>query len=207
MAYKNFFLRLLFSLIFLTIYLICLNVNFSLIFYLIIIIYILILFEIYIYFKQYKFFPIIYILISFSFLITIKFDDKIIIYFNLYILTVIVFDIFSYLVGKFFGKNKLIKISPNKTIEGFIGGVVFSLFSALLFIYNTQIIFTLNLIFYIILFILSSFIGDIIESFFKRKNDLKNSSKLIPGHGGIFDRFDSFLFSIIFYSIFINFYL
>ena len=207
MAYKNFFLRLLFSLIFLTIYLICIYVNFSLIFYLIIIIYILILFEIYIYFKKYKFYPIIYILLSFSFLITIKFDDKIILYFNLYILTVIVFDIFSYLVGKFFGKYKLIKISPNKTIEGFIGGVLFSLFSALLFVYNTQIIFTLNLIFYIILFILSTFIGDIIESYFKRKNDLKNSSKLIPGHGGIFDRFDSFLFSIIFYSIFINFYL
>ena len=46
-----------------------------------------------------------------------------------------------------------------------------------------------------------AFTGDIIESYFKRKNKIKNSSEMIPGHGGIFDRFDSFLFSIIFYSI------
>ena len=52
--------------------------------------------------------------------------------------------------------------------------------------------------------IFSSLSGDLIESYFKRKNELKNSSSLIPGHGGLFDRFDSFLFSIIFYSISIN---
>ena len=46
--------------------------------------------------------------------------------------------------------------------------------------------------------------GDIVESYFKRKNDLKNSSEFIPGHGGVFDRFDSFLFSIIIYSISIS---
>ena len=56
-------------------------------------------------------------------------------------------------------------------------------------------------IFYILLIILSAFIGDIIESFFKRKNNLKNSSEFVPGHGGVFDRFDSFLFSIIIYAI------
>ena len=59
----------------------------------------------------------------------------------------------------------------------------------------------LILIFFIFIIIFSAFTGDIIESFYKRKNNLKNSSELIPGHGGFFDRFDSFLFSIIFYSI------
>ena len=51
--------------------------------------------------------------------------------------------------------------------------------------------------------ILSSFTGDIIESFFKRKNNIKNSSNFLPGHGGFFDRFDSFIFSVIpFYLMF-----
>ena len=50
--------------------------------------------------------------------------------------------------------------------------------------------------------ILTAFIGDLIESFFKRKSNIKNSSEFIPGHGGVFDRFDSFVFSIIFYSVF-----
>ena len=52
--------------------------------------------------------------------------------------------------------------------------------------------------------IIAAFLGDLLESFFKRKNNLKDSSELIPGHGGVFDRFDSFLFSIIFYSITLN---
>ena len=69
-------------------------------------------------------------------------------------------------------------------------------------IYNIEI--SLNLYFFIILIIIFSFIGDIIESYFKRKNNLKNSSNFIPGHGGVFDRFDSFLFSIIIYSISVN---
>ena len=55
----------------------------------------------------------------------------------------------------------------------------------------------LGLLFIIVL----AFVGDIIESFFKRVNDIKNSSNFLPGHGGFFDRFDSFLFAIIFYSI------
>ncbi|MDC3083406.1 phosphatidate cytidylyltransferase, partial [Pelagibacteraceae bacterium] len=84
------------------------------------------------------------------------------------------------------------------------GGTLTSIFLSILFSLIFKIPINIELIFYIFVIILSAFIGDIIESFFKRKNNLKNSSEFIPGHGGVFDRFDSFLFSIIIYSISVN---
>ena len=207
MVYKNFFLRLIFSLIFIFVYLICSIINLNYIFYLILIIYILIVFEIFYYFKSYKLIPLIYVLISFIFFFNINFNKEYFTNFNLFILTVITFDVFSYIAGKFFGKKKLTKISPNKTIEGLLGGIITSLFFSLFFAFILNLQLNFNLIFFIVMIIISAFIGDIIESFFKRKNNLKNSSNLIPGHGGVFDRFDSFLFSIIFYTVYINSYL
>ncbi len=202
MDYKNFLLRSFISLIFISIYLVCLLINFNLVFYLIFIIYILVFIEVLIYFKEYKFIPLIYISTSFLFLNFIEFNKENFFIFNLFIILVISFDIFSYIIGKYFGKNKLIKISPRKTIEGLIGGVLFSIIFGYIFINFVSIKIGYDLIFFIFLIISSAFIGDIIESFFKRKNNLKNSSFFVPGHGGLFDRFDSFLFSIIFYSIF-----
>ena len=204
MVYNNFLLRLLFSTFFISIYTFFAYTNFKYVYYLIILIYILILIEIYLYFKLYKLFPIFYLLISLIFFIKIEFDKLIILNFNLFILTVISFDIFSYIIGKTFGKNKLTKISPNKTYEGLFGGSLISFSLSLLFAFIFEINVNINLIFYILLIILFAFFGDIIESYFKRKNNLKNSSEFIPGHGGVFDRFDSFLFSIIIYSISIN---
>ncbi len=204
MVYNNFILRSIISFLFLFIYLIITSINFDYIFFLILIIYLLVIYEILIYFNKYKLVPIGYIIISFIFFINIDFKNDINISFNLFIFSVISFDIFSYLVGKFFGKNQLIKISPNKTIEGFVGGFTLSLISSLIFSYYLGLIISINLISFIIMILLSALIGDLIESYFKRKNNLKNSSQLIPGHGGVFDRFDSFLFSIIIYCISIN---
>ena len=204
MVYNNFLLRLLFSSFFIAVYFIFAYINFKYIQFLIILIYILIFIEIYLYFKLFKFLPIFYLFISFLFFITIDFDNVIFLNFNLFILIVISFDIFSYIIGKNFGKNNFTKISPNKTYEGLLGGALSSICLSLLFSYIFEILINIELIFYIFLIILSSFIGDMIESFFKRKNNLKNSSEFIPGHGGVFDRFDSFLFSIIIYSISIN---
>ena len=204
MVYNNFLLRLLFSGFFISVYCIFTYINFKYVQYLIFLIYILIFIEIYLYFKLFKFLPIFYIFISFVFFITIDFDKVILLNFNLFILIVISFDIFSYVIGKNFGKNKLTKISPNKTYEGLFGGFIISLFLSLLFAFIFEIIVNIELIFYILLIILGAFTGDIIESYFKRKNNLKNSSEFIPGHGGVFDRFDSFLFSIIIYSISIS---
>ena len=201
MVYNNFFLRFLFSAIFITIYFIIAYVNFQLVYFLIVLIYFFILIEIFIFFKIHKLYPLIYLFISFIFFITIDFREEIFSDFNLFILIVITFDIFSYIIGKFLGKNKLTKISPNKTYEGLLGGIITSLFISLLFSYNFNISIDIDHVFFILLIILSAFLGDIIESYFKRINNLKNSSEIIPGHGGVFDRFDSFLFAIIFYSI------
>ena len=201
MVYNNFILRLLFSILFISVYFIFAFINFNYVFYLILLIYFFIFLEINIYFRSYKFIPLIYLFVSFCFFIIIDFNDVFFLNFNLFILIVISFDIFSYIVGKSIGKKKLITISPNKTYEGLLGGIIFSLFISLFYSFVFDIKINTELIIYIIFIILSSFTGDIIESYFKRRNNIKNSSEFIPGHGGIFDRFDSFLFSIIFYSI------
>ncbi len=207
MVYKNFFLRVLFTLLFILTYFIISIVNFNSVIFLILVIYLLILIEVYYNFVKYKILIISYIIISLIFFFTINFSNNIFLSFNLFIFIVITFDIFSYIIGKLFGKNKLVKISPNKTIEGLMGGIIFSFILSLIFLSVLDINIDINLIVFIFITIISAFLGDLIESFFKRKNNLKNSSELIPGHGGVFDRFDSFLFSIIFYSISIKFLL
>ncbi len=207
MVYKNFILRSIFSILFLLIYLFISYFNFSNIFYLIICIYCLIFLEIFLYFKIYRIFPIIYLFISLVFFIGIDFNESIYVSFHLLIFTIITFDIFSYLVGKLIGKSQITKISPNKTFEGLIGGFSISLILTLYLSFYLEYGLNFYQVFYFILIILSGFIGDMIQSYCKRKNNLKNSSKFIPGHGGVFDRFDSFLFSIIIYSININFIL
>ena len=205
MVYKNFLLRVLFASIILSIYFIVSYFNFNLVFYLILFIYFIIVLEIFIYFKRFKLVPLIYIIFSLICFINIDFKDLKILDFNLLIIIIITFDIFSYFIGTAVGKTKLINISPKKTIEGLAGGIIVSLLLAIIFSYCFGILINIQLFAYIVLIIFSSLSGDLIESYFKRKNDLKNSSNIIPGHGGVFDRFDSFLFSIIVYSIFINF--
>ncbi len=204
MAYKNFLLRSVFSILFVLIYLIISYLNFNFVFFLIILIYFFLSLEIIFFFKKFKLIPLIYIFISFIFFLLINFDEQIMFSFNLFIFVIISFDILCYLIGKTFGKKQLIKISPNKTVEGFLGGLFFSLIFSHLYLYYIGSELNLYSFLFIILIIITSFIGDLIESYFKRKNNLKNSSEFIPGHGGVFDRFDSFLFSIIFYSISIN---
>ena len=105
-------------------------------------------------------------------------------------------DIFAYLIGKKFGKLKIFpKISPNKTIEGYIGSTFCSLFvfSIIFLYYNFK---DISLIFYVIIIIMSSFIGDLYVSFFKRKLNIKDLGKLFPGHGGVLDRMDGILLGL-----------
>tara|TARA_B100000886_G_scaffold337566_1_gene298523 strand:- start:603 stop:1226 length:624 start_codon:yes stop_codon:yes gene_type:complete len=201
MVYNNFLIRLMFSLILITIYFFIVLYNFNLIFFFISLIYFLIFLEIIIFFKIFKIIPITYLFISFIFFLFINFESNQIYKFNIFIIAVIAFDTFSYICGKIFGLRKISKISPNKTIEGLFGGFISSLSISSLYIYYNEIDLDFKSLIFITSIILFSFAGDIIESYFKRKNNLKNSSNFIPGHGGFFDRFDSFIFAIIFYSV------
>lgn len=106
-----------------------------------------------------------------------------------------IFDTAAYFVGRTIGKHKLApNISPNKTIEGFVGGVIFSVVCTLPLHYLLSC--RINLGYYILitasLAILSQY-GDLLESALKRKHGIKDSGNLIPGHGGILDRFDGYM--------------
>ena len=101
-------------------------------------------------------------------------------------------DIGAYFIGKKFGKNKLAKnISPGKTIEGALGGFACNIICASILAYFFAVSFYIMLFFATIITSLSIF-GDIYQSFLKRQANLKDSGSIIPGHGGLFDRLDSF---------------
>jgi len=114
-------------------------------------------------------------------------------------------DMGSYFVGKSFGKRSLSPISPSKTIEGLIGGISCSISLAIFFSFllNWEHPFLIG-ISYGILISLMALVGDLIESMMKRDAKIKDSGNFLPGHGGILDRIDSYIFTpSILYSIFV----
>jgi phosphatidate cytidylyltransferase len=120
-------------------------------------------------------------------------------------LFVFLFDGFSQITGQLVGKHKLSpKISPNKTIEGACGGFI-SVLLASFFIgtepFNNNLV---SIVFLPLLIGLLALSGDLLASYFKRLCHVKDYSKLIPAHGGVLDRFDSFIFSgAVYWFIFI----
>ena len=101
----------------------------------------------------------------------------------------------TYLIGKKFGKTKLLsKVSPNKSWEGFGGGFIFSCFAAYIF-YMIQIkIKPIQIIICSVLVPILATLGDLIQSKIKREAGVKDSGNILPGHGGFFDRMDSIVF-------------
>jgi len=104
-------------------------------------------------------------------------------------------DTMAYVCGRLFGKHKLYpSVSPNKTIEGFVGGVLFSGLALSIFAYfNDALTWQISVLG--LLIGVSSTLGDLFESFLKRHFGVKDSGNILPGHGGILDRFDGVLFA------------
>ena len=133
-------------------------------------------------------------------------------YFYILLVTIICVatDIGGYLFGKTFKGPKLTKISPNKTYSGMFGGFFLSFISTLVYINNInfpQFKIETSIEFFLIVLLISAIsqLGDIIISYFKRLSKIKNTGKIIPGHGGLLDRIDGMIFAfpfsyLIFYS-------
>lgn len=108
-------------------------------------------------------------------------------------------DIFAYIIGKCFGKHHFTQISPNKTIEGCIGGIFGAILLTVLYTVACQFIFHIEFPYFGMIgicFVLSllSQVGDLAASSIKRYTGIKDFSNLIPGHGGMLDRIDSIIF-------------
>ena len=162
----------------------------------------------------YSFFVYFYITLPFACLIYIYAKNP------LYALALFAFvwthDTFSYLAGMKFGKTKFFeRISPKKTWEGFVGGLIAAITVA--FVFNccasdevTKIMdpyATFKWIGMAIVVVITGTFGDLFESLFKRSLEVKDSGTLLPGHGGLLDRLDSILFAapaVIVYLMFVN---
>lgn len=146
----------------------------------------------------YTIFGIIYIVFPLLFMTLIRSLDKGKILIWYFIIASWGTDIFAYIIGKKFGKHKLSKISPNKSIEGCIAGVIGAVLVAIIYtliVTHFGYIYPYYKIIYttILLSVISQ-LGDFAASCIKRYVDIKDYGKMIPGHGGVLDRIDSMMY-------------
>ena len=119
--------------------------------------------------------------------------------FFLFIISICFFtDIGGYVFGKIIGGRRLSKISPNKTISGTIGSFISSIIPLVLILkFNYLVLeFNYNNILFCLLISLISQLGDLFISFLKRKANIKDTGKILPGHGGVLDRVDGIIFAV-----------
>ena len=155
--------------------------------------------------KNYFLLGLIFLILSFlsAFLLRNIFLND----FILVILICISTDIGGFVFGKLFKGPKLTKISPNKTYSGMIGSFFLSIISALLYTNYYDLVYWTDNVLLISVILISSIsqIGDLTVSYFKRKSKIKNTGKILPGHGGLLDRIDGMLFAIPFAFILFKF--
>ena len=142
----------------------------------------------------YKIYGFIFLIISFYTFYDLS-NDYLDVFFI--ILICVSTDVGGYVFGKIFKGPKLTKISPNKTYAGMIGSYILSLFFLTLIVHYAETNIKIQINFFLTIIFIStvSQIGDLIISFFKRKSKIKNTGKIIPGHGGLLDRIDGMIFS------------
>ena len=145
--------------------------------------------------KSYYFLGYIFLFLSFYSIYKLRIDND---YWLMLFITIICIstDIGGYLFGKTFKGPKLSKFSPNKTYAGMIGGYLLSILSVIIlnnFIFSED--FLINQFIFVILISSISQLGDIIISYFKRLSKIKDTGKIIPGHGGLLDRVDGMIFA------------
>ena len=155
----------------------------------------------------YKTISLLYLLLLICFIIVIETSyPNLKLYLIYSVLTAILSDIGGLVFGKTFKGKKLTKISPNKTISGSIGSFLFSLLLVPFFYQELITLSILSLIVITLMISLVSQLGDLFISYLKRAAKVKDTSDLLPGHGGFLDRLDGVIFSIPFgVTMFVNF--
>ena len=155
--------------------------------------------------KIFNIFGHIFLLLSFYSAYLIRIEDEKGLHIFLFVLLVCIStDIGGYIFGKIMKGPKLTKISPKKTYSGVFGGYLLSIVVASFFIDYFDLNFYIEEFVVVIVISTISQIGDITVSYFKRLSNLKNTGKLIPGHGGILDRIDGMIFAFPSFYIIIN---
>ena len=143
---------------------------------------------------------LLYVTFAFIFLNEMSKSSEFISFILFIVFFTMVVDVSAYFFGSIIGGPKIMPIiSPNKTVAGFVGGITVPIFFCIIIFFNNSNI--SNIIYLTFMFSIISQAGDLIESGFKRYCNVKDSSNLIPGHGGLLDRLDSIFALIIFVSI------
>ena len=150
-----------------------------------------------------KSFGIIFLILSFYFAYLLRLEQGFKIFLFIILISILT-DIGGYVFGKTFKGPKLTKISPKKTYAGLIGSFLLSIMGGLFFVELFDLKSNLFLYSFILIISLVSQVGDLVVSYFKRLAKIKDTGKILPGHGGLLDRIDGIVFAIPFAYIYLK---